>query len=164
MASGDTLAVFMPYSNEPPTVAYATLDHRNQRPCLDFDDTADENAVFSYIMPRHYGGGGVTAYFHYGMTTATSGKVRLEAAFERVTGGQALGSDGFASTQAVNVAAVPASAIEDIQSIAFTNGAQMDSVVAGDGFRFKVTRKSTDTTNDTASGDLELLGIELKET
>lgn len=166
MASGDTLLWVSVLSNEPPSSAYATFDTRNGHAVLDFDDSADEAAILRAVMPRHYGGGGVTAYIHYAMTSATSGKVRLELSFERIGDGQQdVDADGFAAAQAVNVDPVPAtSGHVDIVSVAFTNGAQMDSVAAGESFRLKVVRKGTDATNDTASGDLELFGVELKET
>ena len=47
MASGDTLLTFTPASNEPPATVFATLDTRNAHPVLDFDDAANEDAVFS---------------------------------------------------------------------------------------------------------------------
>ena len=72
MASGDTLLIFTPLSNEPPSVNPATLDTRNAHPVLDFDAVVPEAAVFSAVMPRHYAGGGVTVYLHWAMTTATS--------------------------------------------------------------------------------------------
>lgn len=166
MAAGDTLCVFTALANEPPASSPATFDVRNGHAVLDFDDSTDERAVFSGIMPRHYAGGGVTVYLHYAMSSATTGKVRLDVAFERIGDGQQdIDSDGFASAQSVNVAAVPAaSGHVDIVSVAFTNGAQMDSVAAGEAFRIYVERKPSDGTNDTASGDLELVAVELRET
>lgn len=166
MASGNTLCVFAVQNNEPPSANAATLDLRNGHPCLDFDDTTDEKAIFTGVLPRHYGGGGITAYYHYAMTSATTGKVRIDGAFERIgDGSQDIDSDGFAAAQSVNVAAVPGtSGHVDIVSTAFTNGAQMDSVAAGEAFRFSVERKPSDGTNDTATGDMELIAVELKET
>ena len=73
MASGDTLLVFTPLHNEPPSSNMATLDTRNQHPVLDFDASTNESAVFSSVMPQAYGGGGVPVYIHYAMSTATSG-------------------------------------------------------------------------------------------
>ena len=60
MASGDTLLVFHPFDNEPPSANYATLDIRNLHPVLDFDDSTDESAVFSAVLPWAYSGGGLT--------------------------------------------------------------------------------------------------------
>jgi len=163
MASGDTLLIFTPLHNEPPSSNTATLDTRNQHTVLDFDDTTNESAVFSAVMPRCYSGGGVTVYIHYAMTSATSGDVDWDAAFERIGDQQQdIDSDGFAAVQSVDNTVVPAtSGLVDIVSIAFTDGLQMDSVAAGEGFRLKITR---DAVSDTAAGDAELLFVELKET
>lgn len=163
MASGDTLITFVPQSNEPPTANFATLDTRNNHPILDFDDTTNEDAIYSGVMPQHYSGGGLTVFLHYAMTSATSGDVDLDASFERIGDQQQdIDSDGFAGAQSVDNTTVPGtSGLVDIVSIAFTNGAQIDSIIVGDGFRIKVIR---DAASDTATGDLELLFVEIRET
>jgi len=163
MASGDTLLQFGPLHNEPPASNSATLDERNGHPVLDFDGTTNESAIFSGVMPRHYGGGGVTAYIHYAMSSATSGDVDWDAAFERIGDQQQdIDSDGFAAANSVDNTTVPGtSGNVDIVSVAFTDGADMDSVAVGELFRLKITR---DAVSDTAAGDAELLGVELKET
>lgn len=163
MASGDTLLIFTPYHNEPPSSGYATLDLRNGHPVLDFDGGANESAIFTGVMPRHYGGNGVTVYLHYAMTSATSGDIDWDAAFERIGDQQQdISSDSFASVQSVDNTTVPGTAgLVDIVSIAFTNGAQMDSVAAGESFRLKITR---DAASDTTTTDAELVAIEIKET
>jgi hypothetical protein len=163
MASGDTLLIFDAAHGQPTASAYATPDTRNQHAVLDFDDTTAESAVFAAIMPRHYGGGGVTCYIHYAMTSATSGDIDWDIAWERI--GEAvldIDADSFATVQSVDATTVPGtSGNVDIVSIAFTDGAQMDSVAVGEAFRLKVTR---DAPNDTATGDAELLRVEVKET
>lgn len=164
MASGDTLVVFHPYNNEPPSANYATLDIRNQHPCLDFNDTTNESAVFSSIMPQHYAGTtGVTVYIHYAMSSAEADTIDWDAAFELI-GDQDLDIDGdsFADANSADNTTVPGtSGLVDIVSIAFTDGADMDSVEAGDSFRLKVTR---DATSDDATGDAELVKVEIRET
>lgn len=163
MASGNTLLVFTPLANEPPSSNYATLDLRNYHPVLDFDDTTNESAVFTGVMPRHYASGGVTVYIHYAMTSATSGDIDWDVAFERIGDQQLdIDSDSFATVQSVDNTTVPGtSGNVDIVSIAFTDGAQMDSVAVGESFRLKVTR---DAASDTSTGDAELVAIEIKET
>lgn len=163
MASGDTLLIFTPLHNEPPSSDLATLDTRNQHPCLDFDAADNENAVFSAIMPRNYGGGGITVYLHYAMSSAEAGNVDWDVAFERIGDQQQdIDGDGFAGVQSVNDTNVPGTTgLVDIVSIAFANGAEMDSVAVGESFRLKVTR---DAGNDTAAGDAELVKVEIKET
>ena len=164
MASGDTLLIWTPLSNEPPSSNFATLDTRNSHVVLDFDGAANESAVFRGVMPRHYAGTtGVTVYIHYTMTSATSGDIDWDAAFERVSDSQQdIDSDGFASVQSVDNTTVPGtSGHVDIVSIAFTNGAQMDSVAVGEAFRLRITR---DAASDTVTTDAELYALELKET
>lgn len=163
MASGDTLWIFTPLHNEPPASNYATLDTRNQHPVLDFDAATNESAVFSTVMPRHYDSGGVTVYIHYAMSTATSGDVDWDVAFERIGDQQQdIDSDGFAAVNSVDNTTVPGtSGNVDIVNVTFTDGADMDSVAVGEGFRIKITR---DAVSDTASGDAELRFVEGKET
>lgn len=163
MSSGDMLLVFTPYSNEPPASNYATLDTRNNHPVLDFDAATNESAVFTGIMPRNYAGGGITVYLHYAMTSAEANTVDWDVAFERI-GDQQLDIDGdsFADVNSVDDTTVPGTTgLVDIVSVAFTNGADMDSVAAGEAFRLKVTR---DAASDDATGDAELLAVELRET
>lgn len=163
MASGDSLIILHPLQGEPTTANYATIDTRNSRFVLDFDATTNESTVFSAVLPRSYSGGGITVYIHYAMTSATSGDIDWDVAFER-TGDQQLDidSDSFATVQSVDNTTVPGtSGLVDIVSIAFTDGAQMDSIAVGETIRIKVTR---DAASDTATGDAELVMVELKET
>ena len=164
MASGDTLLIFVPQANEPPASNAATPDTRNVHPVLDYDDITNEDAVFSAVMPRSYAGTtGVTVYIHYAMTTATSGDIDWDVAFERIGDQQQdIDSDGFAAVNSVDNTTVPGtSGNVDIVNVTFTDGADMDSVAVGEGFRMKVTR---DAASDTATGDAELRFIEIKET
>lgn len=163
MASGDTLVQFSPLHNEPPASNAATLDLRNQHPVLDFDATTNESAVFSAVMPQHYAGTtGVTVYVHYAMSSAVADTVDWDVAFERV-GDQQLDIDGdsFAAVNSADNTTVPGTTgLVDIVSIAFTDGADMDSVAKGEGFRLKITR---DAASDDAAGDAELRWIEIRE-
>jgi len=163
MASGNTLLIFTPHCNEPPSSNAATLDLRNYHPVLDFDDTTNESAIFSAVLPQHYDTGGITVYLHYAMTSATSGDIDWDVAFERIGDQQLdIDSDSFAAVNSTDDTTVPTGAgLVDIVSVAFSNGADMDSVAVGEGFRLKVTR---DAVSDTASGDAELLFVELRET
>ena len=163
MASGDTLIIFTPLHNEPVTANFATLHLRNVHPVLDFDASTNESAVFSRIMPRSYAGGGITVHLHYAMTSATSGDIDWDVAFERIGDQQLdIDADSFAAVNSVDNTTVPAtSGNVDIVTVTFTDGADMDSVAVGEAFRLKVTR---DAAADTATGDDELLASEIKET
>lgn len=164
MASGDTLCVFTPLHNEPPASNPMTLDLRNQHPVLDADASTNESAVFSAVMPRNYAGTtGVTVYIHYAMSTATADTIDWDVAFERIGDQQQdLDTDSFAAVNSVDNTTVPGtSGLVDIVSVTFTDGADMDSVAVGEGFRLKITR---DAASDDAAGDSELCFVEVKET
>jgi len=164
MASSDTLAIFTALHNEPPTSTdAATLDVRNLHHVLDFDGSAAESAVFRSVMPRNYGGNGTTVYIHYAMSAAASGDIDWDAAWERIGDGvQNLDTDGFAAVNSVDTTTVPGTAgLVDIVNITFTDGADMASVAVGESYRLKITR---DAPNDSATGDAELVAVEIKET
>ena len=163
MASGNTLCVFTPYCNEPPAATYATLDLRNYHPCLDFDPTTNEIATFTGVMPRNYAGGGVTVYIHWAASTSVDDATHCfwDAAFELCTGLD-MDADSFAAANSVDTDHPSTTAgIETVTAIAFDNGADMDSVIAGALFRLQITR---DAANDNMTGDAEVYAVEIKET
>lgn len=165
MASGDLLYTLTPQANEPPSSNFATLDLRNYHLVLDFDDTTDEAVVFKFYLPSYYSGGGLTVEIFASFTSATSGNVVWEAAIERVTdSNQDIDSDGFASAQSSGAVAVPGTSGHVKKfTITFTNGAQMDSLAAGEWGRIKINRDANNA-SDTASGDAELWSVTIKET
>lgn len=163
MATGNTLLIFKPQDNEPPASNYATVDTRNSELVLDFDDTTAEGAVFKGLLPRNYAGGGITVYVHYAATSAVTGTGGWTVEFERVGSAQQdIDSDGFATAQTVTAATVPGTSGHiAILNVAVTDGANIDSIAVGEAFRLRIKR---DVANDTATGDLELYAVELKET
>lgn len=164
MASGNTLILFTPLMNEPPATNYATFDvtATSLHTVLDFDQTTQEAAIFKGIMPRHYGGGGITVYVHWACEV-NSGTVGWDIAIERVNdGSQSLTTDSFASAQTVTAATVPGTAnVIAVTNVTISSGANMDSLAVGEGFRLRIRR---DVANDTAAGDAQLWAIEIKET
>jgi hypothetical protein len=167
MASGDTLATFFPADNEPPSSNPAALDVRNGVPVLDFDASSpDESAVFSGFMPRHYDGGGITVTVGWSATSATSGTISLDVSFMSVSDdADDLDSKSFAAANNANPTAASASGEVDYATVAFTDGADMDSIAAGEFFRMTVARDADGTTStDNMTGDMELVFVEIKET
>jgi len=166
MASGDTLCRWTPLDNEPPASAYATLDFRNVHPVLDFDGSADEEAVFSDVLPRHYAGGGLTIYLHVMFTSATTGSAYWQVAIERCDDASLdLDADSFAAFQGAAGNPNGTSGKMTLVTITFTNGAQMDSLVAGEVFRLKVRRDADGSAGtDNVTTDAELVAVEVKET
>lgn len=158
MAANNLLASFVPQQNEPPSSAYATLDTRNGYLVLDFDDTTDESAIFRGVMPDTYAGGGVTVKVLWSATSATTGTISLDVAFMSVTDdADDLDTKAFAAANNVNPTTASATGEVDYASITFTDGADMDSVAAGEMFFVKITRDANGTTStDDLSGDMEL--------
>jgi hypothetical protein len=165
MASGDTLAVFTALDNMPPSSNYATFDTRNGYAVLDFDDTTDESAVFCGFMPRNYAAGGVTVTVGWMATSATTGTISLDVQFMSVTDdADDLDTKSFAAANNANPTTASATGEVEYVTIAFTDGADMDSVAAGEMFLLKVTRDANGTTStDDLSGDAEILFIEIRE-
>ena len=166
MASGDTLVVFTPLANEPPATIFATPDLRNGHPVLDFDGAADEEAVFTAVLPRNYVGGGLTVGHYIAFTSATSGSVRLQGSIERIDASSLdIDADSFASANSAGGTAPGTSGQFIVVTITFTSGAQMDSLAVGEAFRYKVRRDADGTSGtDDITTDMELLAIEVKET
>ena len=162
-ASGNSLLIFTPLQNEPPTSNFASFDFRNAHPVLDFDDTTQETAIFTAVLPRNYSGGGITVYVHWAATSATSGTIGWDVAIERIGDGQQdIDADGFATAQTITAATTSAtSGNVTITNVAITDGANMDSVAVGEAFRIRIRR---DVANDTVTGDAELVAVEIKET
>jgi len=165
MASGDTLAIFSPQANEPPTSAYATFDVRNGILVLDFDGATSESAVFRGILPGNYAGGGLTLLIYWMATSATTGDVVWGGSIERAQdGGTDQDSDSFATEQlSAAVTTNGTSGIKNKSTITFSSGANMDSLAAGEPFRIKIARKPADA-GDTMTGDAEFTEAVLKET
>lgn len=151
-----------PLENEAPATNYATLDTRNGHPCLDFDTTTQEAAYFHGVLPTNYTGAGVTVSIWCALTSATSGTVGWDVAIERIdVSSLDIDADSFATAQTVTATTVPGTSGQVLkQSVNISNGANMDSLAAGELFRIRIRR---DVANDTATGDAELLRVMMVE-
>jgi hypothetical protein len=157
--------IFLPQANQPPTTDYATVDLRNNHPVLDFrDSTANEAAVFGGVLSPDYSNGGLTVDIYWLATTATSGNVKWDAEIERHQAETTdLDADSFATENTVTDTAVSPTGAVMVATITFTDGADMDSLTAGESFRIRITRDQADGA-DTMSGDAELLRCVVRET
>lgn len=168
MASGDTLAYFNALNGEPPASSPSTPARRNGVPVYNFDDTTDESIEFGALMSRNYNGGGVTVTVGWMAATATGGSetISLDVAFKSFTDdADDVDTKSFASANNANPTAASASGEIQYTTIAFTDGADMDSVAAGEYFRLQVSRDADGTTStDDLVGDMQLVFVEIKET
>jgi hypothetical protein len=159
-----TLSSLVPGNNEPPTSNPATPDRRNDQNVLDYDASTNESAVFRFLLPSTYTGGGITVEITWSASSATSGNAKLNTQIERLqVGTDNIDTDSFAAAQTATSAANGTNGRHTTTSIAHSSGAQMDSLVAGEWARLKVTRDAADA-GDTMTGDLELLGIVIRDT
>lgn len=162
MAAGDTLAVFDALAGVPTQTNYAVFGIRNAQPHLAFSPTTDKMIDFRGVMPSSYSGGGVDVILHW-RAAGTSGNVVWTSAFERqADGGIDTDSDDFAAANSITASAPTTSGVLKYTTIAHTNGAQMDSVVAGDVFRLRITRDA-DNGSDTLAADSQLVSVEIRE-
>lgn len=163
MASGDLLAEWTALNGEPPSSTYATLVVVNNQPMLEFDDATDESVYFSGVLSDHYAGGGLTATLMWTSESATSNNCVWTCAVERQASAAAIGSDSFATAQTVTAVSPSVAGNLEYDTIAFTSGAQMDSLAANERFRLLITRDANNG-SDTLVGDARLVHVALRET
>ena len=157
-----TRFVFSPNSAEFPSSNFPQLLLSNRRPALAFDAGTQETAYWTGIVPQGFTGT-VTAVITYAMASATANLIEFEVALEAISDGDSIDTDATTSFDTVNTggATVPGTAgYIDQVSVTLTNA---DSIAAGDYFRLSVSRDADDGTNDTATGDLYLLSVELRD-
>lgn len=130
------------------------------RVVLSFSKNANESIVFPFVMPQAYAGGTLTLVVIASMATATSGDVDMDAQVEArtPTDNEDLRTDSYDAANSADNNAVPGTAGLSFQvSITLAN---KDSVAPGDLVRIKLTR---DQASDTASGQLWVSGVDLRE-
>ena len=167
MASGDHLFFATAQAAYFPGADAATLDVRNLVPCLDFDDSNEEACYFIGFMPATYSATtGITVKLGWAFTssgTPGTDTCKGDVSLAKV-GDDTDDIDGaiFAAENTVTDTSATADGELSYASITFTDGADMDSIAAGDMFLMKVAR---DAAGGTASpGDAELYFVLIEET
>jgi hypothetical protein len=157
-----TLMQLRPQGYEPPPSSFATMFTRNGHPGLSFD--GDVCAMWTFVMPNWYGGNGVTVDLWI-VSSETSNDTDWDGSWERIATTQDIDSDSFATAiSADNNNNNATSGIPTKVSIAFTDGAQMDSCAADELCRFRVCRDATSDTGGTTNGQAVLIGGQIRET
>jgi hypothetical protein len=152
-----SLCYFTPLDNQPPAAAFATSDTRNSISLLDFDDTTTENAVFVGVIPENAVlSSGLIIRIFWAATTATSGSVVWGVQLEKTN--TDIDADSFGASAG---AASNANATNGIPSTASITITTIDSLVAGDLFRLKIFRVTTNP-SDTMTGDAEVIAVEVR--
>jgi hypothetical protein len=154
-----TLAHFTVRDNNPPATNFATLDTRNSVNVLEFDAATEESATFVDAIPEGANlASGLLVRIWWMGDTATSGNVRWAASLERGT--TDLDADSFDTATEVTSAANGTAGILSVAEITCTT---IDSLAAGDLFRLRIARKAADATNDTMTGDAQLVAVEVRQ-
>jgi hypothetical protein len=155
-----TYAFFTPLQNQPPATTFATLDTRNSVAVLDFDDGAsNESSIFIGVMPEAAVlASGLKVRVHWMATSATSGLCRWGAQFADLSD-QDIDSYAFDAAVEVSTTADVTSGKIAVTEVSITT---IDSIVAGVPYALKLYRDSSDTTNDTMTGDAELVAVEVR--
>jgi hypothetical protein len=153
-----TLARFTVRENQPGAANFATLNTRNSIAVLEFDAATEEYANFVGVIPEGANlTSGLLVRIWWMGATATSGNVRWGASFEAT--GTDLDVDSFDSVTQVTSAANGTSGIETVAEITCT---AIDSLAAGQRFRLRIARIAADATNDTMTGDAQLVAVEVR--
>jgi len=163
MASGDTLWTFFPADIRGGTTATRTT--RNSHSILNFITSAVTTAIFEAVLVRNYAGGGIDAVVGWSSESSVtaSEQVRWSVSFERV--GHAvldIDADSFASAQAATATPESTLGMLDHTEIAFTDGAQVDSIAIGEKYRVKLERITTHVDDDMPD-NAEMHFLELRE-
>lgn len=134
-----------------------SLDVRNNQKVIGLDDATIEGVIFRGVLSSAYqSGSNATLKVRGYAATATTGNARIRISFEAQSG-QDIDSDGFASTVEANAAADATSGKYFEATFSTLSNANMDTIAAGDMFRLKVERVGNDGTNDTMTGDFQLV-------
>jgi hypothetical protein len=158
----NTILQFFPRDAEFPSTNFATIDTRNNHPCLDFDETTTETVFFTGFIPQGatFAGTGTALTFvlESTATSATSGNIGWNVALERiVAGGIDIDADNFGTAQGGSAAVNATSGIVTEVSVTFTQAQLPTSLAAGDMIRVRVQRNTSVSGDHT--GDAELLGV-----
>ena len=173
MATTDRMAFFGADSARLPATLFAQFDTRagGSTPVetivlLDFDTTTQEYADFLLELPANYSGGGLTITIKWLADTATSGEVVWGAAIRRVADDAEDVDTAHTydyNTIGAGATAPSASGEFGYDDITFTDGADMDSLAAGESAILRITRDTADGDDDMA-GDACLVSVTVKET
>lgn len=128
-------------------------------PVYDFSDSVPEYLYLSGRLGPGYAGGGLTLRASMMSTSASVGIAVFEAGFRRFGPGQDLDVSHSYTRKSVNVGAESTNGARTYFSISFSNGSEIDSLAADQGFSIQLRRFSgvTGSPSDTMVGDAEIV-------
>jgi hypothetical protein len=156
---------FTPIDNVPQTSGFATLDTRTAGvPVLDFDPTAVEAATFTGLLPEAaVTTNGLKIRIAWTADTVTNtDAVVWGIQFQRVDTSTDLDTDAFSNTFTATAAASGTAGVPVISELTLTGTALLDSIVAGDFYRVRISRDATHT-SDALTADACLVACEIRD-
>lgn len=166
MASGDLLFEGEPHGSIPGATT-ATLDtiadaDGNPIPCLDYaGTTADEWAIWGFVVPSHYAGGGFTFEIDDAMDGTDGSDVQFEVSASKIVAGDALGSESFGTATDITDTPNGTANVTDTTPTGAVSHANCGSPAIGDRVRIKVARDYDHAAN---TDDAQLLSVRVFET
>jgi hypothetical protein len=160
-----TYAAFTPLDNVPQTSGFATLDTRTSGvPVLDFDPTAVEAATFTGLLPEAaVTTNGLKIRLAWTADTVTNtDAVVWGIQFQRIDTTTDLDTDAFSNTFTATAAASGTAGVPVITELTLTGTALLDSIVAGDFYRVRISRDATHA-SDALTADACLVACEIRD-
>lgn len=167
MASGDYVVAIS--EGEPTALNFARLDHivggstkPELRQVIDFSGVVADYFDLPCRLLENYDGGGLTAQFVTSASSSSGGGTSavLQAAMRRLDVDELFGDSHTYVYQTVTIPSPDEIGNMVYPEITFTDGAQIDDLVAGEAFVFRILRDPTHG-SDNMLGDLE---VHLKST
>ena len=147
-----------------PATGGARIEVRNEHRVAYFSDHTPQSLNFAGVLSRVYAGGGLTVNIVWTSRTAVIGDVVWDVAVESFTpDADDLDVDTFAAANTVTDTIGSAAGEPMVAACTFTDGADMDSLAAGEYFRLSVTRDTEDEA-DTLVGDAQIIAVEVIQT
>lgn len=153
-----TKAIFIAQDGLSPASNTATLDIRNRIDVLDFDDTTSESIFWIGYLPQGSDvSSGLKVVIHWTATSATSGDVTWEVAFDSMKNVD-IDSDSYDTAVSAHSTTNGTSGIVNTTEISITT---IDNIASGTPYKFRVARLPANA-SDTMVGDAELIAVELR--
>jgi hypothetical protein len=152
---------FSALDNHPPAANYATFSTRNALGVLQFIKTGnlDSTAIFIGVVPNGVTiTTGIKVSLKWASSTAVTGAVEWQAAIDNADGAHTLDSDAYGTAISVITTVNATAAYLNSTLISLTS---IGGLVADQTYKLKVTRRASDTVNDTMADAASLLAVEL---
>lgn len=168
MASGNVVGLITDVVLPQATFPQLKVRTGGSTPAENFTIYSFDAATIEYLDFKgyltNYAGGGITVTIIWMAASATSNVTRWGGAFRRLQDdAEDIDTSQTYDYNDVDATTASVSGEQAYDTIAFTDGADMDSLANNEAFVFRLRRNAAHA-NDTMTGDAELVSIVIKET